>query len=251
MEDSPFYRQFYEQAGIRDEDVASEERVPITLAMIPNDISTVLDVGCGDGTMLTSIDPALMKVGLDISRTALRLVKTGDRILASSNALPFKEGVFDLVLCTEVFEHLPHIIHEITVSEIQKVAKKYILLSVPFREDLERKQSRCSRCGYVFHIHLHLRSFDLPGLKSLFPYYSLDHYRFSGPQEKTFPRWLLKIRRKYGRRWEWDKNALCPHCGHKSNHPPQRSITSTVTSLLANLTGKRHPKWVSALYIKQ
>ena len=251
MKHSPFYRQFYDQAGIWDEDVASEERVPITLAMVPHDISSVLDVGCGDGTMLTSIDPALMKVGLDISRTALHLVKTGYRILASSGELPFQEGVFDLVLCTEVLEHLPHIIYEMTVSEIERVSKKYILLSVPFREDLERKHARCSRCGHVFHIHLHLRSFDLPELKSLFPYFSLDHYRFSGPQEKTFPHWLLKLRRKYGRRWEWDNNALCPNCGHKSNHPPQRSVISATTSLLADLTGKRHPKWVSALFIRK
>jgi SAM-dependent methyltransferase len=248
MENQKFYRQFYEQTGIREEEVDAEERVPVTLAMVPTDIGSVLDLGCGDGTLLRKIDSTLFRTGVDISRTALKLGTTGYRIQASSFSLPFKGGIFDLILCTEVLEHLPSGEYEKTLSEMQRVGNRFILISVPFREDLDRKQARCSACGNVFHIHLHLRNFDLYKLENLFPGYSLRQYRFSGPQERTFPTWLLGIRRTYGNRWEWDKNALCPRCGHKDDNPPKRSLISAMTSLMATLTGEKHPKWVSALY---
>jgi len=246
-----FYREFYEQPGSWDENVDSEERIPTTLAMIPDGINSILDVGCGDGTFLGSMDSGPFKAGLDISHTALSFVKIELKIQASSYAIPFKENAFDCIVSTEVLEHLPPAVYEVTLHEIQRVAKRYILISVPFLEDLARKQTQCSKCGHIFHIYLHLRSFDLSNLKGIFPNYFLKECRFSGPQEKTFPSWLLKIRRKFGRRWEWDKNALCPECGYKSERPPKRSVISVLTSLLAGLTRKRHPKWVSALYEKK
>jgi ubiquinone/menaquinone biosynthesis C-methylase UbiE len=248
MKSAPFYRAFYEKASIAEEDVAAEKRTPTTIAMIPHDVSSVLDVGCGDGSLLRSVDSANLKVGVDISYTALSLVTSGFKILASSEILPFRENEFDLVMSTEVLEHLPDWGFEASCSEIQRVAKRYVLISVPFHEDLARKQARCSRCGHVYHIHLHLRSFDLSSLEGVFPSYQLKEYRFSGSLEKTYPSWLLAIRRNYGHRWEWDKAALCPQCGHKEGQPPRRSIISVATSLAGTLVGKRYPKWISALY---
>ena len=251
MKGAPFYRAFYEKASIAEEDVAAEESTPTTLAMIPREVSSVLDVGCGDGTLLRSVDWADFKVGVDISYTALSLVTSGHRVLASSEILPFRENGFDLVMSTEVLEHLPAGGVEASCSEIQRVAKRYVLISVPFHEDLARKQARCSRCGHVYHIHLHLRSFGLSNLEGVFPSYHLKEYRFSGSLEKTYPLWLLRIRRKYGHRWEWDKAALCPQCGHKEGQPPRRSIISATTSVAGTLIGKRYPKWIAALYEKK
>jgi SAM-dependent methyltransferase len=251
MESAPFYRAFYEKATIADEGVEDEERTPATLAMIPYDVNSLLDVGCGDGTLLRSADSAMLKVGVDISYAALRLVTSGHRVLASSETLPFPENGFDLVMSTEVLEHLPEGVFEASCSEIQRVARRYVLLSVPFHEDLAGKQARCTRCGHVYHIYLHLRSFDLSELEGIFDSYQLKEYRFSGPLEKTYPSWLLRIRRKYGHRWEWDKAALCPRCGYNDSQPPGRSIISVTTSLLAGLIGKRYPKWVSVLYEKK
>ena len=251
MKNTPFYREFYEEASIAEEDVAAEERTPATIAMIPHDVSSLLDVGCGDGSLLRLVDSINLKVGVDISYTALGLVASGHRALASSEILPFREGEFDLVMSTEVLEHLPAGLFEASCSEIQRVAKRYVLISVPFREDLARKQARCSRCGHMYHIHLHLRSFDLSSLKGVFPSCHLKEYRFSGSLESTYPSWLLVIRRKYGKRWEWDKAALCPQCGHKEKQPPRRSIISVTTSLAGTLIGKRYPKWISVLYEKK
>lgn len=244
-----FYRDFYEQAGIAYEHVSNEERTSVTLAMIPDCVNSVLDVGCGDGTLLDSLDPAMVKIGLDISYAVLNMIKNkGNRVQASSDFLPFRDGQFDLVLSTEVLEHLSSTIFEASRLEMQKLSKKYILISVPFQEDLAKNQTRCPGCGHIFHIHLHVRSFDMKNLEEIFPYYFLKSFKFSGPQEIIIPPWILNIRRKYGNRWEWDKNSLCPRCGYKNVQPPKRSIISAGTSILSNITGKRHPKWVSVLY---
>jgi SAM-dependent methyltransferase len=251
MKGAPFYREFYEKASIAGEDVASQERTPITIGLIPGDVGSVLDVGCGDGTLLQSVDRAIRKVGVDISYTALGLVTAGHRVMASSDALPFRDNEFDLVMSTEVLEHLPDEVFDASRREIQRISRRYVVISVPFHEDLARKQARCSRCGHVYHIHLHLRSFDFPGLKSIFPAYRLKECRFSTSREKTYPSWLVAVRRRYAHRWEWDKATFCPQCGHSEGQPPRRTVLSAVTSLGGMVLGKSYPKWIAALYERQ
>lgn len=97
---------------------------------------TVLDVGCGEGFSLVSLRRSKIgKVyeGVDYSYDAIRL---GKKLYPKLNIklgniydLPYKDSVYDLVICTEVLEHLEKP-HE-ALSEIKRVAKKYIILSVP------------------------------------------------------------------------------------------------------------------------
>ena len=97
---------------------------------------TVLDAGCGEGFSLVSLRRSKIgKIyeGVDYSHDAIRL---GKKLYPKLNIklgnvyeLPYKDNAFDLVICTEVLEHLekPHK----ALSEIKRVAKKHIILSVP------------------------------------------------------------------------------------------------------------------------
>jgi SAM-dependent methyltransferase len=243
-----YYRAFYEQDGIRSEDVASEERVSLTLNLVPTEILSVLDMGCGDGTLIEMLSADYFKAGLDISHNVLKRVQEKKKALALASAIPFPKNSFDLVLCTEVIEHLEQEEFELTLVELQRVAKKYIIVTVPYLEDLKSKETRCPNCSFVYHIHLHLRNFNFDGLSYLFSDFRLKTCRYSNVHEKSFPRWLLKLRRKIGRRWEWDENLLCPHCGFKNHQRPKRSMLSITTSILAECFGKKAPKWVACLY---
>jgi ubiquinone/menaquinone biosynthesis C-methylase UbiE len=248
MDQLSFYRNFYEQPGIRYENVGSEERVALTLKMVPSTIYSCVDLGCGDGTIIDQLDFEFFKVGLDISYNALKNVKTKNRIISRSNALPFRSNYYDLVICTEVLEHLQNEEFDLTINEIERAAKRYILISVPYQENLSQKQILCPECGYIFHIYMHMRSFSLSQIEKLFKNFYLEQYKFSNTQEKSIPTWILKFRRKYGHRWEWDENVLCPRCGHKNANRPKRSLISILTSLLGELIGGNHSKWIIALY---
>ena len=89
-------------------------RNPHLLALIRSNIppnSSVLDVGCGDGT---SIAPVLRKhpidyVGVDVSATAVAFARRNNleaQTIEDAADLPFDDASFDAALCLEVFEHL-------------------------------------------------------------------------------------------------------------------------------------------------
>jgi SAM-dependent methyltransferase len=71
-----------------------------------------LDAGCGDGRYLAALRPELPEriAGVDISErilaTARAAVPDADFRQANLEALPFADGEFDLVLCSQVIEHV-------------------------------------------------------------------------------------------------------------------------------------------------
>jgi len=52
-------------------------------------------------------------------------------LVASVEDLPFQNGEFDVVLCAEVLEHLTFEKFQTNVRELSRVAKKYIVLTLP------------------------------------------------------------------------------------------------------------------------
>ena len=108
------------------------------------DPASVLDVGCGEAILThrwATARPATRVVGFDLEdpqiqrewerRTAPNLEY---RVMKAEN-LPFGDGEFDLAAAIEVLEHVPDPEH--TVAEMARVAKRWLLVSVP-REPLWR-----------------------------------------------------------------------------------------------------------------
>jgi len=54
-----------------------------------------------------------------------------DLILASADKLPFRESSFDLVLASEVIEHLPKVQGEALLREVERVCKWKIIITTP------------------------------------------------------------------------------------------------------------------------
>jgi len=80
----------------------------------------VLDIGCGSSKVVQSIPRV---VGLDIDLKKLRFLKKKDLQLVRGDikALPFRDGLFDVVVCSEVIEHLPE--GHFNLDEIKRVLK--------------------------------------------------------------------------------------------------------------------------------
>ena len=99
-------------------------------------VDSILDVGCGEGFTLNRLrEKGIGKKleGLEYSKAAIELGKKiypNIKIIPGSiYKLPYKDNSFDLVLCTEVLEHLDE--PEIALKELIRVSKKYLVISVP------------------------------------------------------------------------------------------------------------------------
>jgi len=52
-------------------------------------------------------------------------------VVGSISSLPFKRDSFDVAICCQVLEHLPFELFPLTISELHKIAKKRVILSLP------------------------------------------------------------------------------------------------------------------------
>ncbi len=102
----------------------------------PLSVSSILDVGAGEGFTLARLEREGIgerREGVEILDSALALGKKFHPhiklVKGSIYELPYKDNSWDLVLCTEVLEHLED--PEKALAELFRVSKKYILLSVP------------------------------------------------------------------------------------------------------------------------
>ena len=109
------------------------------------DPQSLLDVGCGEGVLTHQWAQRLgdqrRVVGIDLDDPALHAAwakRTAPnleyRVMKAEN-LPFADGEFDAATAIEVLEHVPDAEH--TVAEMARVAKRWLLVSVP-REPLWR-----------------------------------------------------------------------------------------------------------------
>ncbi len=100
-------------------------------------VHSVLDAGCGEGFVIRYLGarlPALQIQGTDRDRDALAMAQrlTPGTPFGAGDlyALPYAAATFDLVLCTEVLEHLDD--PECALAEVGRVSKRYCLLTVPW-----------------------------------------------------------------------------------------------------------------------
>lgn len=102
----------------------------------PLRVNTVLDVGCGEGFTLKKLEEKKIgkkNEGIDYSAEAIKIGKKiyPELNLAKGNIydLKYEDNSFDLLICTEVLEHLADPVK--AIEEMKRVTSKYILLSVP------------------------------------------------------------------------------------------------------------------------
>lgn len=104
----------------------------------------ILDAGCGEGFTAAFIGkrmPEVEIVGLDVSPGAIGYARQHHGAFAEYRVgsiydLPFEDRSFDLVLCSEVLEHLDQ--PEKALAEIKRVASRHVLLTVPLEPVFDR-----------------------------------------------------------------------------------------------------------------
>lgn len=119
-----------------------------------SDVSSVLEVGCNLGLNLVVLErwrPLWHLEGCDISREAIEIgkEKTGFPLrLANITALPYEPRSFDLVFTFGVVTHIPTRDVSKAIGELQRVARKYVVMIEPDSR-LKEHQSAWNQGNYA------------------------------------------------------------------------------------------------------
>lgn len=134
-----------------------------------------LNIGVGSGLLEALAARNSVEIwSLDPSQRAIEQVRAslglGDHAQAGySQNLPFADDKFDVVIMTEVLEHLDPEVCEKSLSEVRRVLKigGRLIGTVPARERLADSEVVCPNCEHHFHRWGHQASFDVHSLTAL------------------------------------------------------------------------------------
>lgn len=121
--------------------------------VLKNNPQTVLEIGPGN-KIVTDI---LKKEGIDVKTVDIDPDLEPDYV-SSVDSLPFDDDSFDLVLCSEVLEHLPYKLFQRSLKELKRVARNNVILCLP-------------NAGGVF-----LLQFKLPLIKKITLFFKLPFF---------------------------------------------------------------------------
>ena len=260
--DNPTFYEAYWQTAQSDADPFVVRKIAELLQLIPPDVQTVVDVGCGDGTLTAALAQRFHVQAIDRSAEALARVAQRaphvKRLRASAENLPLPSRSADLVFSSELLEHLPHLARAKAVREMARVTRRWLLVSVPNQEVLRRRFARCPNCEMEFNVYGHLQSYTSESLAAQFPEFvvraQLEHGR---PEQRTHPR-IEQFRQQRAGRWfvYSGLHVTCPGCGWAQFAPPRSSPAQSLLNVGAQLAqgiwrfaqpDTVKPYWISVL----
>jgi len=156
------------------------------LEAVPRWAHSALDLGCGDGYLSYLLAKRGIHVtAVDVSLTRLEKFRDIARaygitqIQADVRQTGLSSGSFDLVICSEVLEHIPD--YHNVLKEAYRILKDegHMIITVPYKENL--KPIVCPHCLKVFYQDGHLHRFDRRNLAR-----KLKNTGFEIRRQKTF-----------------------------------------------------------------
>jgi SAM-dependent methyltransferase len=140
---------------------ADWRRIELATRLIPANCKSVLDVGVGPGAFLnylTLCGRFDRVTGIDKRRYSkfVELTPDLDYRIMDIRKLSFPENSFDIVFCMEVLEHLDSKTLEMGLSALRRIAKRKLVMTVPFNEPLPLPS-------------YHLQHFDEARIRATFP----------------------------------------------------------------------------------
>lgn len=144
-------------------------------------LHTILDLSCGQGDIIEAC-LSYLKNGQNIYGTdfsAMNVEYVNSRFmndsrfkgawLAHSFPTCFQSEFFDLVIITEVIEHLDNDDLKNSMKEVWRILRKggHLLMTTQNQENLDAGKVMCPECGCVFHKWQHIRWWSVDSLRKL------------------------------------------------------------------------------------
>ncbi len=190
------------------------ERIANLLALVPRRIESALDIGARDGFISKLLAKRLPRVtALDLEVPLI----DDDRIVCIKGdlrALDLPHASADLVVCSEVLEHIAPEHLATACSELSRVSRRYVLVGVPFKQDTRVGRTTCAACGRVNPPWGHVNRFDEFGLRSLFPSCEVARTSFVGVADPGTNALACRLMDLAGNPYgTYAQDEPCIHCG--------------------------------------
>lgn len=249
MDNPKFYEDFdWSQL----ETQALKPKIEKIFEIIPSDVKTIIDIGCGNGHITNALSKKFDITGVDRSQNALRHVES-KKIKASCDQVPVEDKSFDLVFSSELIEHLEDDVFYKTIEEFKRISKKYIFLSIPNRENVKKNLIQCPECHYIYNRSYHLRGFTLAKIKKYFEEYEILYVCETGSLIRHYNQFLSMIKTKITPPNSWipyyvmpkeKRKTFCPKCEHKFDYPYRFNLFSFAIDMLNILLSPKRPYWL-------
>jgi len=234
-------------------------RVASLMELLPANLGSALDIGARDGfiSMLLAERYAAI-TALDLEKPQINHEKIAC-VAGDITGLNFPNGSFDLVFCAEVLEHIPTHLLTKACEELVRVSKKYLVIGVPFRQDIRVGRTTCAACGKVNPPWGHVNSFDEQRLNKLFHACHSLKTAFVGSNNSQ-TNWLSSLLmdlagNPYG---TYEQEEPCVNCCAHLIPPPERDLVKKLFTKAAVFAQqatqpfvKDHPNWIHILFEKR
>ncbi len=96
----------------------------------------VIDMGCGPGALMFLLqEVGVMADGIDFSQTSKDIApkEVADRIrIGSITDIDLPDASYDLVICREVFEHMPVLLVQKAVENLARISSRFVYVTTRF-----------------------------------------------------------------------------------------------------------------------
>lgn len=235
-----------------------QKRIADLLALIPKGYRSALDIGARDGyisDLLTKEFAEVTALDLEMPEVSNPNVKT---VRGDITELDYPDNAFDVVMCTEVLEHIPPQLLEQACRETSRVAKHAVLVGVPYKQDRRMGATHCVFCGRDNPCWGHVNDFDEAKLKRLFAGLTPVRTTFVGlTNERTNALSAYSMRKARNPWGTYEQDEACVHCGNKLIQPNGRTLMEGICARVAStltyaqsLFLPRRPIWIHMLFRK-
>jgi hypothetical protein len=158
-----------------------------------------------------------------------------------------------------MIEHLENDTLERTIKEFKRISSKYILITTPNNEDIDKTMIKCPSCGYIYNINYHLQRFSEQRLINFFPNYRMVKHQKFGQKIRSYKPWLSSMKRRYTPSLSWipffwranhNRNSMCPNCEESFNYPYKFNLLALMIDAFNIIISPKTPHYQLCLFEK-